>query len=120
MTDDVQKEVDRMLREAALTLGVSGETYDRIMAIGRDSRVLAIPAPNRGKELLRAISQAQQFYMDGQRRAHRITEMPNGYLHNAAAAMRRRGLTGVEPFTLYAMDVEIQRREAEQGDKADG
>lgn len=119
MPDDAEharQEVDRMLREAVIALAPSPDLAEKIMAIAHDSRLLGIPVGDRGRELMRAMTDAQQFYWDGRGKSHRIRDMPNGYLHNAAAAMRARRLTGVEPFTLVAMDVEIRRREKEQGE----
>lgn len=52
------------------------------------------------------------IYTDSKGHAHVIAEMPNGYLHNAAARLRREGTA---PATLQAMDLEIGRREAAKG-----
>lgn len=48
-------------------------------------------------------------YIDGSGRKHHIEDMPNGYIHSAAAKLRREGR---QPVALAAMDTEIARREA--------
>lgn len=53
---------------------------------------------------------ASGVYTDSKGHAHVIREMPGGYLHNAAAKLRREGTA---PATLQAMDLEIARRAAE-------
>lgn len=49
------------------------------------------------------------IYIDGSGRKHHIEDMPNGYIHSAAAKLRREGR---QPVALAAMDAEIARREA--------
>lgn len=60
-----------------------------------------------------AIDSAKTFYQGSDGKLVRITEMANGHLHNACAAMKRKRLGGVWAFTILAMDAEIARRGAE-------
>ncbi len=48
-------------------------------------------------------------YIDGAARKHDIASMPNGYLHNAAAKLKREGR---QPEALAVMEAEIAKREA--------
>jgi len=74
----------------------------------------------RGPELFteqlteKQLERAKTFYIDGKGWLHRITEMPNGYLHNALAALKRGRVEGLQVFTVLAMDAEVKRREESQ------
>ena len=54
-------------------------------------------------------SKSGLVYVASDGRSHVIADLPNGYLHSAAAKLRRERR---QPEALAAMDAEIARREA--------
>lgn len=106
---------DAAFRESLLVHGLPPGQLDEVVAY-----MVLLPgiAAWRAQENFRAafdqaVAQASAIYRGSDGRIHLIKDMPNGHLHNACSALKRKRLGGVDVFTILAMDAEIARREAE-------